>query len=470
MPPPHPSEIAAQKRKAKKKVQTRQVSSGTEVGTPDIADDIAVSSKAATTVFKEKVLERKVWNDTTSNNHKHAPTVTELLHLQQSVASTLTSRNGVSVDTDDSASEYGISDSEANKSDVEVEDDSDISDLLSQTPENLQKVLMKEVHEFTVYLLLVTYKLLHQILRFVPPCLASHYSDSSAAASTGAASGDDQLITVTADSVKVKCEPDENKKKSKLEVRQTIERPQFAQLSHDLDESVVTTPGPDPRDTSNAYTSFKWPQFTDLVYESDGSINLKAQNTCIQMVLKTAVFEFKKSTIFENAFPTITEKRMMAMQAVSNAAYKHKERAMLKRLNHDTEFAVALADIPEGRISAFHTSIKKLAHQIVVSQFTLKKGCSSEVEELLKSHKYIFLTNENGKVLGDQPFCDEAMIDTLHQSLFDGENSIGVQSREDFVSVLDGNDEPELPIAMVALIANIWLKKLSACFGIFHYL
>ncbi|KAG2029428.1 hypothetical protein BDR03DRAFT_1018402 [Suillus americanus] len=303
-----PSEIAAQKQKAKKKVQTRQVSSGTEVGTPDIADDIAVS-KLPQWSSKKKVLERKVWNDTTSNNRKRAPTVTELPSApatksvrkiqktvkgggreRSSVTSTLTSRNGVSVDTDDSASEYGISDSEANKSDVEVEDNSDISDLLSQTPENLQKVLMKEIP------------------RFVPPRLASHYSDSSAAASTGAASGDDQLIMVTADSVKVKCEPDENKKKSKLEVRQTIERPQFAQLSHDLDESVVTTPGPDPHDTSDAYTSFKWPQFTDLVYESDSSINLKAQNTRIQMVLKTAVYEFKKSAIFENAFPTITEK------------------------------------------------------------------------------------------------------------------------------------------------------------------
>lgn len=69
--------------------------------------------------------------------------------LKIGVASTLTSHNGVSVDTDDSASEYGISESESNKSDVnaEVENDSDISDLLSKTPENLQEVLMKEVHE-----------------------------------------------------------------------------------------------------------------------------------------------------------------------------------------------------------------------------------------------------------------------------------------------------------------------------------
>ncbi|KAG1840984.1 hypothetical protein C8R48DRAFT_781582 [Suillus tomentosus] len=465
--PPRPSEIAAQKRNAKKKekVAARQVSSGAEVVTPDIADDIADSKLQRSS--KKKALERKVWNDTTSNNRKRAPTVTELLSApatksvrktpkavektqkavegggreRSSVASALTSHNGVSVDTDDSASEYGISDSESNKSDVnvEVEDDSDISDLLSKTPENLHEVLMKEIP------------------RFVPPRLASRYSDSSAAASTW--DDDDpagQLVTVTADSVKVKCEPDEKKKRSKLEGRQQIERPQFAQPSHDLDDSIaVTTPGPEPRDTSNTYAPFKWPEFTNLVYEADGSINLKAQNTHVQMVLKTAVFELKKSAIFENAFPTITEKRTMAMQAVSNAAYKHKERAILKRLKHDPDFAVALASIPEGRLSAFRTGIKKLAHQIVVSRFALRGGCSNEVEELLKSHKYIFPTNQNGKVLGDQPFCDEAMIDTLHQSLFDGENSIGVQSHEDFVSVLDGNDEPELPIAMVALIATV---------------
>jgi len=50
---------------------------------------------------------------------------------------------------------------------------------------------------------------------------------------------------------------------------------------------------------------------------------------------------------------------------------------------------------PEGRISAFRTSIKKLAHQIVVSRFGLKKGCADQVEELLKSHKYIFPTDSN---------------------------------------------------------------------------
>ncbi|KAG1853024.1 hypothetical protein F4604DRAFT_1591763, partial [Suillus subluteus] len=187
-----------------------------------------------------------------------------------------------------------------------------------------------------------------------------------------------------------------------------------------------------------------WPEFTDLVYEADGSINLRAQNARIQIVLKTAVLELKKIAVFENVFPTITEKRKMAMRVLSTAAFEHKERAILKRLQNDIDYAAALASVVcVCRISAFRTSIKKLAHQIVVSRFGLKKGCANQVEELLKSHKYIFPTDNNG------------IVDILHQSMFNGENSIGVRSHEDFVSVLDDNDEPELPVAMVALVATI---------------
>ncbi|KAG1878249.1 hypothetical protein F4604DRAFT_2001560 [Suillus subluteus] len=114
-----------------------------------------------------------------------------------------------------------------------------------------------------------------------------------------------------------------------------------------------------------------------------------------------------------------------------------------------------ISQITEDEEVFYDCEVVTLAHQIVVSRFGLKKGCADQVEELLKSHKYIFPTDNNGKVLGDQPFCDEGIVDILHQSMFDGENSIGVRSHEDFVLVLDDNDEPELPVAMVALVATI---------------
>ncbi|KAG1845133.1 hypothetical protein DFJ58DRAFT_801577, partial [Suillus subalutaceus] len=148
-------------------------------------------------------------------------------------------------------------------------------------------------------------------------------------------------------------------------------------------------------------------------------------------------------------FPTSLRSERWSLEAVHNAAGKHKEYAILKRVKHDFDYAVALAGVVSGGpASSFHTNLKKLAHQIVVSHFALKKGCAEEVEDLIKSHKYIFPTDAKGKVLGDQLFCDESMTDTMQLSFFDGEDSIGVQSCEDFVSVLDGNDEPELPVAM----------------------
>ncbi|KAG1863041.1 hypothetical protein F4604DRAFT_1929217 [Suillus subluteus] len=229
------------------------------------------------------------------------------------------------------------------------------------------------------------------------------------------------------------------KKRSKLaEACQELERPRFAEPK--LEDEALPTSKLDDKDSSEH--PFTWPAFTDLVYSADSSINLKAQNTQIQKVLKTTILELKKASIFDNAFPNITQKRKMVLNVVHNTAGKHKEYVILKRVKHDFDYAVALAGVPEGQLSSFHTNLKKLAHQIVVSRFVLKKGCTEEVENLIKSHKYIFPTNAKGKVLGDQPFCDN-------------KDSIGVQSREDFVSVLDGNDEPELPVAMVCLIATL---------------
>jgi hypothetical protein len=103
--------------------------------------------------------------------------------------------------------------------------------------------------------------------------------------------------------------------------------------------------------------SFTWPIFTDLVYSADSSINLKAQNTRIQQVLKTAVFELKKASIFDNAFPNITQKRKMALDAVYNAAGKHKEYAIAKRIKHDFNYAVALAGVVCTLLVCYWTSL-----------------------------------------------------------------------------------------------------------------
>ncbi|KAG2366132.1 hypothetical protein BDR07DRAFT_1480546 [Suillus spraguei] len=248
------------------------------------------------------------------------------------------------------------------------------------------------------------------------------------------------------------------KASTNLKQQPEVERPRFVEPTQDeaptAGSDATHEAGSKLGDEVSEYC-FTWPEFTDLVYSADGSINLKAQNIWTQNMLKTAVLELEKASLFDNAFPNITQKRKMALKAVHNATVKHKEYAIAKWVKHDFDYTVALASILEGQLSSFCTNLKKLAHQIVVSCFALKKGCTDEVEDLIKGHKYIFPTDAKGKVFGDQSFCDKSIIDTIQLSIFDGKNPIGVQSCQDFVSVLDGNDNPELPIAIVCLIATI---------------
>jgi hypothetical protein len=109
--------------------------------------------------------------------------------------------------------------------------------------------------------------------------------------------------------------------------------------------SDVTHVSASELDDKESDYSFTWPVFTDLVYSADGSINLKAQNTRIQNVLKAAMFELKKASLFDNTLPNITQKRTMALEAVHTAAGKRKEYAISKRMKHDFDYALALAGI-----------------------------------------------------------------------------------------------------------------------------
>ncbi|KAG1904369.1 uncharacterized protein F5891DRAFT_1207307 [Suillus fuscotomentosus] len=437
-----PSEIATHKRNSKTKAKASQESGGENQGDTD---------KPLQRSSKIKALERKVWNETMANSRKRAPTVTGLqsapaAKLARKIPAKKLDHNNdrgqeahevishaesrgrersmrslksatVSIEDSDTVSEYGESDDASEKSDndMEVPEDDDFESLS-------QEELIKEIPHFV------------RTGSNVSEWMASGTTASVPQVDVADKASDGHSKPYYREATAVtKHQPDkkkDKKKKSKLEERQDLERPKF------VETVVPPRPASDVTHVSASESdhSFTWPIFTDLVYSADGSINLKAQNTRIQNVLKAAMFELKKASLFNNAFPNITQKRKMALEAVHTAAGKRKEYVILKRMKHDFDYALALAGIPEGRMSSFRTNLKKLTHQIV----------------------YIFPTDAKGKVLGDQPFCDEATIDIIRLSFFDGgEDSFGSQCHDDFVSVLDGNNEPELPVAMVCLTATM---------------
>ncbi|KAG2362201.1 hypothetical protein BDR07DRAFT_1376711 [Suillus spraguei] len=441
------SEIAAHKWNTQKNAQASQKSAGEKAGNTD-----------------------EIWNEMIANTWKCAPIVTapELVLAAKLACKTPVEKldhDGhhsekpckpksvtVSIEENDTVSEYGNSDHDSEKSDdnMEVPEDDDLDLVLSQ------EELIKEIPHFVSPHAARSASAQSQTSSNVSKLSAS----SSVFDNVIGNESESEMQFADKDSQGSMTQPQCSKtcyhKPTVVKKKQSKLRPRFTELKDEALPANATHDAAskiDDKDLSDY--SFTWPVFTDLVYSADGSINLKAQNTWIQTVLKTAVLELKKASIFDNAFPNITQKHKMALEAVHNTARKHKEYAIL-RVKHDFDYAVALASVPEGWLSSFHTNLKKLAHQIIVSCFALKKGCADEVEDLIKGHKYIFPTDAKGKVLGDQPFCDESITDIIQLSFFYGKNSIGVQSCNDFVSVLDENDEAELPVAMVYVILKDW--------------
>ncbi|KAG1879978.1 hypothetical protein F4604DRAFT_1922658 [Suillus subluteus] len=305
--PPHlsatPSEIAARKWNTKKKAQASQMSAGEKTG------NTVTEEKPLQQSSKVKALERKVWNETTANTRKRAPTATALQsvpaaklvrktpaekldkadHLENIQVnghgqSQGQSQSGnektckpksvtVSIEDNDSVSEYGDSDHDSEKSDdnMEVPEDDDL-DLLSQE------------------------ELIKEIPHFIPPHAArsasaqtSNVSKSwSSASSTWMASSSVSDVADESNSemqfadkdceesdtqagqrsksyhhepsstvTNLKPQPGKKKRSKLAEARQELERPRFAEPK--LEDKALPTSKLD--DTNSSEHPFTWPAF-----------------------------------------------------------------------------------------------------------------------------------------------------------------------------------------------------------------
>ncbi|KIJ63909.1 hypothetical protein HYDPIDRAFT_29253 [Hydnomerulius pinastri MD-312] len=236
----------------------------------------------------------------------------------------------------------------------------------------------------------------------------------------------------------------------KMEARRELERPYFA--------PEFQGKGKPKRPTSKFKTqplgSSRWPPRTDIFTEVDGSVSLKSQLPHMIPLLHSSINLFLKAIVFENAFPEYEERCKMAIKALLDAAQKHNEQDIGRRLRFDSAYAGSMATVPEGRLAMYRRNIKKTAQPLVIVNYGLKKGCSDLITQLLYNDNFIYPQNVKGDLIRSKPFCHPAIIDTLRAVVFNGPSSLGVQFRDEFVSILDEADDPELPCNMVSLIGT----------------
>ncbi|KAH7926059.1 hypothetical protein BV22DRAFT_1119098 [Leucogyrophana mollusca] len=251
----------------------------------------------------------------------------------------------------------------------------------------------------------------------------------------------------------------------KRAARREMERPQFSDSEMDSDSSNVNK---SPSETNHNLSSLQgrklktlqleqrvtWPEETHLVYSTDGkTILLKEQQPHIRKILRATIVEFFKSIVFVNAYPS-DDKTETAIKALVAVAKRLDYENIEQRLKKDIDYAGALAAVPVGRLSKFRGDIKKIASQCAISEYLLRSGCADQIVELLEDDAYIYPCNAKGEAIYHEPFCHPAMIAVLKAAFFDGPTSLGMKCLDDFTSVVDDSDDPELPSAMVSLAAT----------------
>ncbi|KAJ7260010.1 hypothetical protein B0H12DRAFT_1231947 [Mycena haematopus] len=190
-------------------------------------------------------------------------------------------------------------------------------------------------------------------------------------------------------------------------------------------------------------------------------IGLTAQPAQLQAVLRAAMHEIKLAMLFTESYPVISSRAGFARPYLIQVARSIGQPAahVLQRLLTDAEFTVILAPIPLDRMNLLRGRMKRCAVSCILAFFQLAdlqpEQVKARVEELLKDHRYIFLTNPaTGGLLMDQPFRHGAIRFVLKEEVFTNASFVA-QNLDRFPATSSKRPgERELPDAMVALTAT----------------
>ncbi|KAH7903161.1 hypothetical protein BJ138DRAFT_1120654 [Hygrophoropsis aurantiaca] len=248
-------------------------------------------------------------------------------------------------------------------------------------------------------------------------------------------------------------------KNRKRKMTLDLEKPEWGDVFEDAENSDRK---PRPQQSHSKYPTEAydckqdWPESTHLCYSSNGKVNLKVQQPHIQVLLRGTISAVQKYLVFGNAYPLFDNKEclmrdLLLESARDNTMWKSQLQDIHTRIKADVEYVGDLASMPIGRVSSYRGNIEKIASRHIISAYALSKDSDQAIADLLEDNTFIFPVNGKGEPITNKPYQHLGILETIAEAFFDNDTCVGVKFRDHFTSTLDGNDEPELPAAMVAL-------------------
>ncbi|KAG2339928.1 hypothetical protein BDR05DRAFT_1003051 [Suillus weaverae] len=183
-----------------------------------------------------------------------------------------------------------------------------------------------------------------------------------------------------------------------------------------------------------------WSLLTNLVWNGNtGTINLLSQQPHIQVILHAAIQFVEQELVFE------------LIKVASSV--EHKE--VLQHLEQDKAYAKAFAKVPDGHIGIIHRKLKDILDRVVPGAYGVKMGDDEKINHLLNLMTFIYKFDTKGNPIFSQPFDHPAVNTVCQLAFFMNQDQVGIKYKDCFVSMLDDNNEPEVPNSMVSAVVTV---------------
>ncbi|KAG1747497.1 hypothetical protein EDD22DRAFT_851095 [Suillus occidentalis] len=104
--------------------------------------------------------------------------------------------------------------------------------------------------------------------------------------------------------------------------------------------------------------------------------------------------------------------------------------------------------------------LKDISDRVVPGAYGVKMGDDEKINRLLNLMTFIYKFDGKGNPIFSQPFDHPAINTVCQLAFFTSQDQVGIKYKDRFVSVLDDNDEPEVPNSMVSAVVTMIFSSL----------
>ncbi|THH27395.1 hypothetical protein EUX98_g6790 [Antrodiella citrinella] len=215
----------------------------------------------------------------------------------------------------------------------------------------------------------------------------------------------------------------------------------------------------------------KWPEFTDLSYNKTGKINKLVQSDEMRRFIEECSEWVIHNIAFITFYPEGKDKYAYLIRLMMKVSEDGEFPIIAARMRSDPVYARDLTHIPSNNVSHYRKNVLRAICPLVDAAYNLSRPAQpgapkrtineikARVAALKVKRCYLFALapGDGVQCISAKPFEHPMVAIALRAAFFGstGPTSIGTEYAHELVSSVDSDNDPEVPLSMLAMVATI---------------